>query len=455
MDGHPIRGLISLLALLVLNALVAAAEEAFGNINESNVEHRAQGGERKAMRLKGLLDTPHRYRNVIEITVTSMSLLAGMMYAFSLYGWIRRLILPALSAGEEAAALPVAAAMVLVTVLLVYLMVLFGILVPKKIAERIGEGAAYWLAPFILVLYRLLSPIVFLLEKNSNFLLCLFGLKKARAGENVTEEEIISIVNEGHEQGVLEAEEAEMISNIIEFDEKEVKDVMTHRKRMIAISADTSIEDAMNFMLSAPFSRFPLYGENVDDIIGVLHLKDVMNFYTNAKHRKRPLVEVAREPYFVPDTQDLDVLFRAMQAKKIHMAIVADEYGQTAGLVTMEDILEEIVGDIQDEYDKEEELIRKENEVTFVVSGAVTLEELSEETGIQIRKEEEETFDTLNGLLVSLLDHIPQDDEVFSVEYEGFRFDSVAIRERVIRRVRVVRLIRQETEEIPEETEKP
>lgn len=452
MDGHPIRGLIGMLALLVLNALVAAAEEAFGNINENSVEHRAQEGERKAVRLKKLLGTPHRYRNVIEITVTATSLLAGMMYAFSLYGWIRRMILPAVSAGKEPALLPAAAAMVLVTIFLIYLMVLFGILVPKKVAGRVGENAAYALAPFILFLYRFLSPLVFLLEKNSNFLLCLVGLKKAKAEENMTEEEIISIVNEGHEQGVLEAEEAEMISNIIEFDEKEVKDVMTHRKRMVAISADTSVEDALNFMLSEPFSRFPLYGENVDDIIGVLHLKDVMNFYANAKLRKRPLVEAAREPYFVPDTQDLDVLFRAMQAKKIHMAIVADEYGQTAGLVTMEDILEEIVGDIQDEYDKEEQLIRKEDEEVFTVSGAVTLEELSGATGLQVREEDKEAFDTLNGLLVSLLDHIPQDDEVFSVEYEGFRFDSIAIRARVIRRVKVVRLDKQETEEALKET---
>ncbi len=455
MDGHPIRGLIGVLALLVLNALVAAAEEAFGNINENSVEHRAQEGDKKAVRLKRLLDTPHRYQNVIEITVTSMSLLAGMMYAFSLYGWIRWAVARAVSAGEEVAVVPTAIAMVFVTIFLIYLMVLFGILVPKKIAQRIGERAAYPLAAFILFLYRFLSPIVFLLEKNSNFLLCLFGLKKARPEENVTEEEIISIVNEGHEQGVLEAKEAEMISNIIEFDEKEAKDVMTHRKRMVAISADTSVEDALNFMLSEPFSRFPLYRENVDDIIGVLHLKDVMNFYANAKLRKRPLVEVAREPYFVPDTQDLDVLFRAMQAKKIHMAIVADEYGQTAGLVTMEDILEEIVGDIQDEYDKEEELIRRQEEGSFLVSGSVTLEELSEETGIQIRKEDGETFDTLNGLLVSLLDHIPQDDEVFSVEYEGFRFDSVAIHARVIRRVKVVRVEKAETGENLEETEKP
>ena len=204
---------------------------------------------------------------------------------------------------------------------------------------------------------------------------------------------------------------------------------------------------------SEPYSRFPLYGENVDDIIGVLHLKDVMNFYTDGKLRKRPLVEVAHKPYFVPDTQDLDVLFRAMQEEKIHMAIVADEYGQTAGLVTMEDILEEIVGDIKDEYDKEEEFIRREGE-DFMVSGEVSLEELCGETGMKVRREDEESFDTLNGLLISLLDHIPQDNEMFSVEYGGFRFDSVATRARMIRRVRMVRC-KEKAHDTAQETEKP
>lgn len=455
MDGHPIRGLISVLFLLCLNALVAAAEEAFSNVNGGSVEHRAQEGERRAVRLKKLLDTPHYYRNVIEITVTSTSLLAGMLYAFSIYGWIRHLLLPAVSAGEEISVIPLAAAMVFVTVFLIYLMVLFSILVPKKIAGRLGERAAYALAPFILLLYRFLSPVVFLLEKNSNFLLRIFGFSKIKTEENVTEEEIISIVNEGHEQGVLEAGEVEMISNIIEFDEKEAKDVMTHRKRMVAIKADTSIEDALNFMLNEPFSRFPLYGENVDDIIGVLHVKDVMNYYTDGKLRKRPLVEASHRPYFVPDTQDLDVLFRSMQEGKIHMAIVADEYGQTAGLVTMEDILEEIVGDIKDEYDKEEDLIRRDGDGRFVVSGEVSLSELVQETGLKIRKEDEESFDTLNGLLISLLDHIPQDDEVFSVEYEGFCFDSVATKARMIRRVRMRELPPSAESQEGEETEKP
>lgn len=440
MDGHPWSGLIALLLLLIVNALVAAAEEAFGNVSESGVEHRAAEGDARAVRLKRLLDTPHYYRNVIEITVTAASLLAGMLYSLTLYRAAQTLFQKSLAGEGDFPVLPMRLLMAAVTIALLYLMVLFGILIPKKVAKHVGERAAYAMAPVIMLLYRLLSPFVFLLEKNSNVLLWLVGFRRAANEDNVTEEEIISMVNEGHEQGVLEANEAEMISNIIEFDEKEARDVMTHRTKLVAIKSDQSIEEALNFMLNESFSRFPLYGENVDDIIGVLHLKDVTAWYRDPQLRERPLVEAAREPYFVPDTQSLDVLFHDMQTKKIHIAIVADEYGQTAGIVTMEDILEEIVGDIQDEYDDEEELISQSGEDSFIVSGEISLDELADETGIHIREADEDAFETLNGLLVSIMDHIPQDGELFEADYEGFHFSAVEIHDKMILRVQVTKL---------------
>lgn len=267
----------------------------------------------------------------------------------------------------------------------------------------------------------------------------LFGSRKGANEDNVTEEEIISMVNEGQEQGVLEAEEVEMISNIIEFDEKEAKDVMTHRTKIVAVPASLSVEEALQFMIKENFSRFPLYRENVDDIVGVLHVRDVVACYLEQNNEKT-LTDIAREPYFVPDTQSLDVLLRNMQKKKVHIAIVADEYGQTAGIVTMEDILEEIVGDIQDEYDDEEEMIQESGEDSFLVSGEIELTELMDETGIVIRKEDEENFDTLNGLLISILAHIPQEGEKVEVNYEGFHFSAVEIHDKMISKVRVVKL---------------
>lgn len=267
----------------------------------------------------------------------------------------------------------------------------------------------------------------------------LFGSRKGANEDNVTEEEIISMVNEGQEQGVLEAEEVEMISNIIEFDEKEAKDVMTHRTKIVAVPASMSVEEALHFMLKENFSRFPLYRENMDDIVGVLHVRDVVASYLEQNNEKT-LTEIAREPYFVPDTQSLDVLLRNMQKKKVHIAIVADEYGQTAGIVTMEDILEEIVGDIQDEYDDEEKMIQISGEDSFLVSGEIELAELMDETGIVIREEDAENFDTLNGLLISILAHIPQEGEKVEVDYEGFHFSAVEIHDKMISKVRVVKL---------------
>lgn len=448
---HPIQGLIILVLLLVLNAIVCAAEEAFANVSEAAVLHRAEEKERRAVTLNALLHKPHSYRNVIEIIVTASSVLVGMIYAFSLYGIIERWAVNLL--GDDLAKPKVTATvlMAVATFILLYLIVLFGILLPKKIVRRIGENAAFTLAPVMMILYRLFSPVVFLLEKNSTFLLWVFGFGKKAEVVNVTEEEIISMVNEGHEQGVFEDDEVEMISNIIEFDEKTVKDVMTHRTRIVAVQADTSVEEALDFMLNESYSRFPLYGENLDDIVGVLHIKDVILQYRDPELRQKPLSEAAMQPYFVPDTQSLDDLFHEMQAKKIHMAIAIDEYGQTAGIVAMEDILEEIVGEIQDEYDEEEELIQENGEDCFIVSGEITLDELKEETGIEIREEDDEAFETLNGLMISLMEHIPQDGEEFETDYEGFHFQCLDIHDRMINQVKLTKNAVEESSEQEQE----
>jgi len=263
----------------------------------------------------------------------------------------------------------------------------------------------------------------------------------------VTEEEIISIVNEGQEQGVLDSEEAEMISNIIEFDEKEVKDIMTHRKKIVAIDAAYSIEEALRFMLNESYSRFPLYQENIDDIIGIVHLKDVIRFHLNPELSHLSLREVASEPYFVPDTQNIDSLLHDMQTKKIHMAVVIDEYGQTAGIVAMEDILEEIVGDIQDEYDTEEENITEQDEDEYLVTGETNLEELSEHLGIEFEEEDFENFDTLNGLLISKLDRIPMDGETAVIKICGYEFEIIEAMNKMIRLVRITKIEPEDTVE--------
>ncbi len=262
-------------------------------------------------------------------------------------------------------------------------------------------------------------------------------LLKKREGEN-RDEEILSIVNDYKEQGALLEEEAEMISNIMEFSDTLTGDICTNRSKMDAISTEETLGNALLHMLHGSYSRYPLYRETLDDIVGMLYLKDIMMEYMEG-NRNRPLEEIAREPLRVPETLPLDTLFNEMQTRKMQLAVVIDEYGQTAGIVSMEDILEEIVGDIQDEYDKEEEEARQRGK-DLLVSGLILLEELAELIPIVYLEEDEENFDTLNGLLVSRLGHIPEDGEQAEIWYQGYCFRILNCENRVIDRVSVEKL---------------
>ena len=218
---------------------------------------------------------------------------------------------------------------------------------------------------------------------------------------DVTEEEIISMVNEGHEQGVLLATEAEMITNIFEFGDKEAHDIMTHRNHIVAVEGDMPLKEAMAFMLDANNSRFPVYDENIDHIIGILHLRDAMRFHASKEDSNLPVKEMEgllREAVFIPETKNIDALFQMMQSSKTQMVIVVDEYGQTSGLIAMEDILEEIVGNILDEYDEDEEYIEAtDNADEYIIEGKTPLEELEERFHIFFKEEE---FETLNGFKI-------------------------------------------------------
>lgn len=262
---------------------------------------------------------------------------------------------------------------------------------------------------------------------------------RGRKNDDNADEEILSIVNDYKDQGALEEGEVEMISNIMEFADTQAKDIMTHRSRMDAISKDTSMEKALHHMLHCNYTRYPLYDTTNDNIIGILYLKDVMLAYLEGD-RNTPLSEIARTPFCVPETLPLDTLFDEMQRKKIHMAVVIDEYGQTSGIVCMEDILEEIVGDIQDEYDKEEVVAKKKGDALFV-KGSVPLEELMEKLpDWEVNEADRSNFETLNGLLTSLLDHVPVDNEKAVIPYGGYVFDILSCKHKMVNQVKITPL---------------
>lgn len=271
----------------------------------------------------------------------------------------------------------------------------------------------------------------------------LFGMNSQ---EKVTEEEIISMVNEGHEKGVLEANEAEMIHNIFEYGDKDACDIMTHRKNIVGIDQRTKLGDALSFMLNQTYSRFPVFEENIDNIVGFLHFKDAVRYNMDESFREQPIGSIKgllRPARFIPETRNINDLLCSMQKMKTHFVIVVDEYGQTAGLVTMEDIIEEIVGNIQDEYDVEEEDIIEQADESFLIRGVAPLSEVEETLGISF---EEEDIETLNGLLISILDRIPSEDEHIVINHKGYRFEVLQIENKVIQKVRVSKLPREEEE---------
>lgn len=269
----------------------------------------------------------------------------------------------------------------------------------------------------------------------------IFGKEKSENPEDVIEEEIMSMVNEGHEKGVLLASEAEMINNIFALDDKEAKDIMTHRKNIEAVDGTLTLREVLAQIEDKGFSRYPVYTEDIDNIIGVIHIKDILNLMLKQDVMDVPVTDIEgliRPVPYIPETRNIAVLFKNMQAQKVHLVIVVDEYGQTSGIVSLEDVLEEIVGNIMDEHDKEEPMIIHADDGSYLMDGMTELEEVCSLLGIE-KDEELEDFDTLNGFLIAKIDRIPADGETFTVSAYGYRFEIVLVENRMIRTVRVTK----------------
>lgn len=263
---------------------------------------------------------------------------------------------------------------------------------------------------------------------------------KKKTDDEQMEKEIISMVDEVHEQGALLESEAMMIHNIFEFGDKEAKDIMTHRKNIIAIDGSMTFSNATKLIIEQNHSRFPVYEGDIDNIIGAIHIREVLMYARDESVQQRPVKEIKDLIFdvdFIPETKNINSLFKEMQAKKNHIVIVMDEYGQTAGIVALEDILEEIVGNILDEHDEEEHTIEQIAQDTYIMQGVTPLEEVGDILGIPFELDD---YETVNGYLTSLIGKIPSDDEAFSVEGNGCRFDVLSVNNKMIEKVRVTKL---------------
>ena len=261
--------------------------------------------------------------------------------------------------------------------------------------------------------------------------------EQLHGNDDVTEEEIISMVNEGHEKGNILASEVEMINNIFEFDDKEVKDIMTHRKNILSLDGNLSYIDAVQLMIDAGKSRFPVYENDIDNIIGVLHIKDAFEYSQRNEVFRTSIKDIKgliKEADFVPETVNINDLFKRMQAKKNHLAMVIDEYGQISGIVAMEDILEELVGEIEDEHDEEEDLIRINDDQSYYMDGMTDFSDVKETLNLPL---EEDAFETLNGFLIAQMDKIPEEDEKPVINAYGYEFSVLSVNDNVIGQVMI------------------
>lgn len=453
--GASSNSIIVFAILLILEILFYGFSSAMQNrkVIESEDSDREEAEEtdnqrRKRERLSYLLDNHAKYANAIQLGVITTNLLLGAFILYrvnSYFGYVMyRMAVNHIGGLQNWHVSSIAAVTaVVVTIFLLYIVMTFGVLVPKKAASKYPDK---WITCLISPFYyyvRIVSPFTGLVYITSKIVLHLLGIRNADDQEDVTEEEILSMVNVGHEQGVLQASEAEMINNIFEYGDKEAKDIMINRNNLVAIDCTMTLQEAAAFILEAHNSRFPVYDGTIDHIVGILHLKDVMRMQMNERMKNRPIGKIKgllREPVFITEKRKLDDLLKVMQAEKIQMVIVIDEYGQTAGLVALEDILEEIVGNIQDEYDEESVYIKENGTDEYVIQGMMPLEELGKQLGIDF---EEEPFDTVNGFVISRLEHIPEEGEEFEFEFEGYQFRILEVKDMMIQSVAAKKIVEQ------------
>ena len=426
-DGSsmPLWGLLILLLLLWLNGIFYGFAAAVRNISESDTQKRADEGDENAKKLLALIDKPAQFVNAIPLIVMA----SGICFGTFLVPWVVDAFHPYIKHTP---------ALVLVLAVGVILLAGLGILTFRRVGTYHPEKYAYRYLKLVNFWVMVLSPVTMFITWIARFAAVPFGVEIDRKEAAVTEEEIISIVDEAHEQGVIEENEAEMIQNIISFNETEAHDIMTHRKNVVAFDEEVLLKNMIDTMLEEGNSRYPVYEENIDNIKGIVHYKDALKFMTQNPWAKfKPLKElpgIIREAALIPETRGIGDLFHTMQAKKIHMAVVVDEYGQTAGIVTMEDILEEIVGDILDEYDEDEITIRAQKDNSLIIDGLAYLEDVAEKLDVDFGDVE---FETLNGYLTSILGHIPTKKDIdTTIKANGYCFTILSIGNKTIGKVR-------------------
>jgi len=419
----------------MLNAFFAASEIALISLNDNKIKLMAEEGNKKAQLLSSLLSEPSKFLATIQIGITLAGFLssafASESFSEQLVGLIKRTGIPIPDVWLKTISVLV------ITIILSYFTLVLGELVPKRFAMKKAEPISMLAIRPLKLLSVVASPFVKLLTLSTNFVVRLLGVDPNEKDEEVTEEEIRMMVDVGEEKGTIQETEKEMINNIFEFDNKVVTDIMTHRTDIVAVPIDIGLKELISVISEEKYSRLPVYEESIDNIIGILHAKDIILHANSVRDGSGfQLRELIRPAYYVPSSKRTDELFRELQKNKNHMAVIIDEYGGTAGIVTMEDLIEEIVGNIFDEYDEEEKDFEKLDENTYIVNGAVSLNDVNDFLDAELPVDE---YETLSGFVIGQLGRIPGTEEKPEIEYEGMVFKVEEVDEKRILKVKICR----------------
>jgi putative hemolysin len=416
--------------LVVFNGVFVAAEIALVTVRRSRVRQLSDEGDARAQRVARMTEKPARLLATIQIGITFIGFLAAVFAGASIAGQLAEWLRDVGFAGSSDIV-----ALLIVTLFVSVVTIIFGELVPKTLALAHAERYALTLSRPIEVLGRILAPVVWFLTTVTHAVTRLLGVRDVSSDDAITSEELLILVERGSEQGTIEAEEEQMIGGVLELGEQRAHEVMVARVDMVTLEADASLDQIVETIVSEGHSRIPVYEDNIDNVIGMLYAKDLLP-YLVGEDRTPSIRTLLRTPLFVPESMLVDDLLRSLQRRRVHIAIVLDEHGGTAGLVTIEDMLEEIVGEIQDEYDEEDPMIVPLADDAARIDGRAGVDDMLEHFDTALDGDDQEEFDTVGGLVYHHIGGVPSVGD--TVEVEGLKITVEATDGRRVRTVHVV-----------------
>lgn len=439
--GKTVADLLVVLFFILVNAFFSGTEMAVITLNDAKIRKQAEEGDKKSRKVLKFLDNPGTFLATIQVGVTFAGFLSSAFAASNFAGKAASLIDPS---GTKSWAVPLCT--VLITLVLSYFSLILGELVPKRVAQKYPEKWAFAASGLVRGFGIIAKPFVRFLTFSTNAVLRLFRIDPDDNDKEVTEEEIRMMVDVGSESGNIEEGEKEMIEKVFEFNDKEVSEIMTHRKKIVSLPIDASYEEVMRVAKNEKFTRIPIYRDTIDDIEGILHIKDLLG----VSEEKFSLSSLMRTPLVVHETKKISSLFNEMKTCGMQMAVVLDEYGGTMGICTIEDMLEELVGNITDEFDEEEQEVIRLSNGDYIVAGDMTLSDLE---GVLDMELDDEEYDTIAGLVIQLLDRVPEEREKPVVTYKNLSIKVLHVQERWISRV-LIHVLPKEENEASSEKEK-